>query len=91
MVTEHVFHRCHGAQTVGLRQVKLTLRLTFKFYLLLGNIDQKVYIHNLADRKTEITHAHRMSSIVGLDWLKEDVLVSAGADGSLKQWKIAFN
>ena len=56
-----------------------------------GNIDQKVVVHNMAERKCEINHAHRMSSIAGLDWLNETTLVTAGGDGSLKQWSISFN
>jgi len=60
-------------------------------WLASGNIDQKVLVHNFQERKVEIAHAHRMSSVVGLDWLKEDLLVSAGGDGSLKQWKISFD
>jgi len=60
-------------------------------WLASGNIDQKVLVHNFEERKVEIAHAHRMSSVVGLDWLKEDLLVSAGGDGSLKQWKISFD
>jgi hypothetical protein len=45
----------------------------------------------MAERKCEINHAHRMSSIAGLDWLNETTLVTAGGDGSLKQWSISFN
>ena len=67
--------------------------LIYKFltFFCLGNIDQKVVVHNLAERKCEINHAHRMSSIAGLDWISDTTLVSAGGDGSLKQWSISFN
>ena len=47
-------------------------------------------VFNLADRKCEIKRAHRLSAVTGLEWLKEDVLLSTGADGTIKQWKIEF-
>jgi len=60
-------------------------------WLASGNIDQKILVHNFADRKVDITMAHRMGSITGLGWLTDTRLVSSGNDGTLKQWEIAFD
>lgn len=61
-----------------------------------GSLDQNIYVWSLEDFNKPspspllINSAHKMSQILGLAWLNNNILVSAASDSNIKQWEISF-